>query len=588
MNAPISEPINEPTDGPINEPINRPINESTNGPTNRPVNRPDGLGFGYESDASASFLVVTGTDGAQEYQCRMLARNSVRCLIPPERMVKDGLTCFYYNITSKVPLSIYLKRKKFSKPEFLKFIFDVASAVNDSYGYLLNSSNFVFRQDHIYICPDTLEPSLIYVPAHKGGESCEALKGFVSELLLQHIQVEGFDSGNIVQRILSAVKSEGFNLKGFVKLMSELLYGGNCETPKDTVIPDAPVKREAGSYAEAAAIAGANKNIDRAGVGRKTEKNESPAGRQIPMPAIFAVMLQFIMALAIYLCRGLIDKAGANHTANYAAVLMIVVAIDVLVFKKVLAAGRSGFKTKNGGAGEKDKVVGEGGLKAEFKVNGKPAANKPEITEPGAEVVKKQACKAEQLKPETWPNKHEPTGLETSKAETSKPETSKAETSKAESSKPEAYALKFKQSKPEHRAPMPESLGPQGVRPGIAKPEVTRFSNKTELLGRPAKGVRVLKSAGKRAEEGDIVLDRDDFIIGRLSGHVDHVLNNNAVGKLHAELLNRNGVSYVKDLNSMNGTFINNNRIESNKEYELRTNDLLRLANSEYIFTYSD
>ncbi len=546
---------------------------------NLPTNGPDGLGFGYESDASASFLVVTGADGVAEYQCRMLARNSVRCLIPPERMVKDGLTCFYYNITSKAPLSIYLKRKKFTKPEFLKFIFDIASAVNDSYGYLLNSSNFVFRQDHIYICPDTLEPSLIYVPACKGGESCETLKGFVSELLLQHIQVEGFDSGNIVQRILSAVKSEAFNLKGFVKLMSELLYGGICETPEETVLPYAPAKREEGSFAETSAAADRDKNTSRPGAGLKTERNEANASRRIPITAILAVLLQFIMALAIYLCRGFIDSAGANHTANYAAVLMIAAAIDVLVFKKVLAAGLPGSKTKNEEMGRKNKVAAEGGLKAEFTAAGKPATHMPDISKPE---------------------------VKTSKAELPKPELPKLELPKPELPKPEGRALELEPPKPQAVKPAtakPEAVKPATVKPTTdkpttdtpttdtpttVKPDVPRFSNKTELLGRHAKGVRVLKSAGKRAEEGDIVLDRDDFIIGRLEGHVDHVLNNNAVGKLHAELLIRNGISYIKDLNSMNGTFINNSRIESNKEYELRANDLIRLANSEYIFSYSD
>lgn len=518
-----------------------------------PINGQDGLGFGYESDASASFLVVTGADGALEYQCRMLAHNSVRCLLPPERMVKDGLTCFYYNITSKVPLSVYLKRKKFTKPEFLKYIFDIASAVNDSYGYLLNSSNFVFTQEHIYVCPDTLEPSLIYVPSRKDEESCETLKGFISELLLQHIQVEGFDSGNIVQRILSAVKSEGFNLKGFVKLMSELLYGGSCETPKEASITDIPVKYEAGCSAEASA-ADRNKNINLYGKGLKTEKYEAPASRRIPVPVIFTVLLQFIMALAIYLCRGLIDKAGANHTANYAAVLMIVAAIDVLLFKKVLAAELTGFKRNNEGGGEKNSVAAAG----------KPAAHKPDISKP--EV---KASKPEDLKPEDRAPK-----LELPKAELTEAELNKAELTKAELT--------------EADAPVPKLELPGAVKPTTVKPDVPRFSNKTELLGRHAKGVRVLKSAGKRAEEGDIVLDRNDFIIGRLEGHVDHVLNNNAVGKLHAELLIRNGVSYIKDLNSMNGTYINNNRIESNKEYELRVNDLLRLANSEYIFTYSE
>ncbi len=522
---------------------------------NMPINGYDELGFGYESDASASFLVVTGINAASEYQCSMLGHNAVRCLIPPERMLRDGLTCFYYNITSKVPLSIFLKRKKFSKPEFLKFIFDIASSVSDSYGYLLNSSNFIFRQDQIYICPDTLEPSLIYVPAEKGCESCEALKSFFSELLLQHIQIEGFDNGNIVQRILSAVRSESFNLKNFVTLISELLYGGNCGIAKDTAKPDAAGKQAAGSPGEAVVEAGGNKNIGKPDTGARSGDSEAQEVRPVPVFAILAVLLQFVMALTIYLCRGLIDMAGANHTANYAAVLMIAVAIDVLVFKKILSSGIAGRKAKNGEVRE-----GVQKLKIETHETIKQAAPVPETPKPGslkAEPPKAGSLKAEPPKPESL------------KADPSNPGIPKAGT-------------------PKNVAPKLEISEPEAAGPEIDEADAYRLSYKTELLGRHAKGVRILKSTGKRAGESDIILDRDDFIIGRLEGHVDHILYNNAVGKLHAELINRNGVSCVKDLNSMNGTFINDNRLESNKEYELRANDKLRLANSEYIFVYSD
>ncbi|MGI6668121.1 MAG: FHA domain-containing protein [Acetivibrionales bacterium] len=37
----------------------------------------------------------------------------------------------------------------------------------------------------------------------------------------------------------------------------------------------------------------------------------------------------------------------------------------------------------------------------------------------------------------------------------------------------------------------------------------------------------------------------------------------------------------------MNGTYINDIRIESNKEYELKENDKLQLANSEFVLVMS-
>ncbi|MGI6668122.1 MAG: hypothetical protein ACOX4M_01330 [Acetivibrionales bacterium] len=50
-----------------------------------------------------------------------------------------------------------------------------------------------------------------------------------------------------------------------------------------------------------------------------------------------------------------------------------------------------------------------------------------------------------------------------------------------------------------------------------------------------------MKSTGRRSGDEDIIIDKDEFIIGRLAGHVDYVINNNAVGKLHAELIYKNG-----------------------------------------------
>jgi len=99
--------------------------------------------------------------------------------------------------------------------------------------------------------------------------------------------------------------------------------------------------------------------------------------------------------------------------------------------------------------------------------------------------------------------------------------------------------------------------------------------------------VRVLKSTGNHSGDEDIYIDKDDYIIGRLSGYVDHVLMNNAVGKLHAQMICRNGACYVRDLNSVNGTFVNNKRIDSNKDVELKNNDKLQLANSEFVFINS-
>jgi hypothetical protein len=84
-----------------------------------------------------------------------------------------------------------------------------------------------------------------------------------------------------------------------------------------------------------------------------------------------------------------------------------------------------------------------------------------------------------------------------------------------------------------------------------------------------------------------ILINKPSFVIGRIKSQSDYISSNSAVGKLHAEITNKDGTYYLKDLNSRNGTFINGERIVSNIEHPLQSNDTIAFANSEYKFLWS-
>lgn len=106
--------------------------------------------------------------------------------------------------------------------------------------------------------------------------------------------------------------------------------------------------------------------------------------------------------------------------------------------------------------------------------------------------------------------------------------------------------------------------------------------NDTVLLF-PNENRPFLKGAGKDNNEL-VLISKADFLIGRLKGYVDHVIDNEAVGKIHAQIICVENQYYIKDLNSVNGTYINNVRIESNKEFKVLNGDKITLANEDYIF----
>jgi hypothetical protein len=84
--------------------------------------------------------------------------------------------------------------------------------------------------------------------------------------------------------------------------------------------------------------------------------------------------------------------------------------------------------------------------------------------------------------------------------------------------------------------------------------------------------------------QDEIPITKSSFILGRIREQVDYTFDNFAIGKVHAEIITRDGAYHIKDLNSRNGTFINHVRIDSNLEYEIKNNDRVAFANSEYIF----
>lgn len=81
-----------------------------------------------------------------------------------------------------------------------------------------------------------------------------------------------------------------------------------------------------------------------------------------------------------------------------------------------------------------------------------------------------------------------------------------------------------------------------------------------------------------------IKIDCDVFRIGRLSSNNLSFTSNTAVSKQHAVIMKRKNRFYVSDLGSLNGTYVDENIVEKNRDVEIFDETKLTFANEEFIF----
>ena len=69
---------------------------------------------------------------------------------------------------------------------------------------------------------------------------------------------------------------------------------------------------------------------------------------------------------------------------------------------------------------------------------------------------------------------------------------------------------------------------------------------------------------------------------------VDFNLDNQYVSRRHFQLRCQDGVFFISDLDSTNGTFLNGERLTAQQERRLRDQDLIGLAGEQVVFRFLD
>lgn len=139
-----------------------------------------------------------------------------------------------------------------------------------------------------------------------------------------------------------------------------------------------------------------------------------------------------------------------------------------------------------------------------------------------------------------------------------------------------------KDNRPDALAGLPKSAKEVEVK--IAK-EPGSPSLSTEILS-----VREKEPLGKLVYKGvhdceDILVEGEEFLLGKNSEQVSGVILAEGVSRLHARITCEENKYFIEDLNSTNGTYLNEIALEYHQPQELKSGDKIRFGAEEYIFS---
>lgn len=575
------------------------------------------LNVAYETVGASSYMKFVCPPETVHYEMEMILSNEIKNFLSVSRQTADGETVLYYNITSRIPLSDLLGKRKLARKEFLCLINGAALAVQDAAEFRLPEEKIFMDPEQVYINPATCEPAFMFVPTEEPAGF--GLRELITGLILKD-QIE-LSGDNLIQVLLKEVNRQPFSaaqleigLRPYlekpkpreididlkpasVPILTPESRGNSLEE-KGNFGGEVPRQEnmfsEKNRYPEEDRYLKRNRGPEENRLpkkGRYPEPNERPEKVKLPeknkfskknrrpekekrktdlreqgkekefdsekAKKLFLLPQALVMVLvAAGVSFGFFRNESGGLAVNVILAFVIVIALaETILYREIFVNGR----TADGKPTEKKKKTRQSKpltLKKERPIPGRMPERTPEM--PGRTPERLERLSAIPRKASEMPEKL-----------------------------------------PEVPVRMPEIPGGISAGPGLFAPQVSPMEpegilgfehtdpeGETEMWG----GAETAASAAylEYFEDGKLnripINPENGTVIGRLRSQVDFAVRSPKVGKIHAKFSFRDGEYFVTDINSKNGTYLNGSRsrIDSNVPYPLQDKDRISLADCEF------
>lgn len=480
----------------------------------------------FENGCEGSYLVVEALPDSsfKSFQMEMIIENNIPGILPFDQAFRNDTCFFRYKITSHLSLGYMLKRKGLIRQQFINLIGNISETFSELSNYLLSENCLILEPDYIFINPATFEAKLIYLPDNYSTDMVSLFKEFVMNIVTSGLCMEDSQDGFFLQKILSGLKSEPFSISEFLS---------SLDTCEDTIKENYSIKENSGTkvkntdnFIDKAVTVNPEGNADNKYKNSTgSTKNENISSDEKAQDKFFEINM---------------PESKKKHAVICLQAVFIIIAVLTLY------------------------LLNTGAVKILETVIGISVILIADLMLLIA-IIKKGKGKTEISDRQGQPQEAENIGLQN------------------ESESDRLKGLMNEKANTEYQTFLGNDIG---------KPMFSNIngSDETEVLAfHDVADATYKKEFAKLQylENGmlqKVLIEKPVFIIGRMDGQVDLKLQNKAVGKLHAEIIRRNENWYMKDLNSRNGSLINGEKIDSNKEFILKNEDKISLAGTDVIF----
>ena len=443
-------------------------------------------------------------------------------IIPYTLEEKEGQRTFVYQIGERMQMTEFLK-KEINKKQMLTLLYNVLSAL-ETFGMNMISLSYVAKDiQYIFVKPETLEVSFIVAAVDKEITDLNEVRDFVKAIICDATYFE-MDRDNYVARLISFTNRRGtFSISDMKKYVDNLLLdmGIHIEEEKKQEV------KENKTAADKVSRVGVMQNQAKMSQPVSPMSNGQPMpGRPMPMP------------------NGQPMPGRPMPMPNGQPMPNRPMPMQMGPDGKPVVPMPNGQPMPNR---PMPMQMGPDGKPVAPMPNGQPMPNRPMPMQMG---------------PDGKPVASMPNG------------------------------------QPMPNRPMPMQMGPDGkpIVPPVSpmngaapmpekKPEAAPVPPMPEQKTDAPKPQAPVPYLLRTATNEKIYINKPEFAIGRSATKADYTVTDNSdVSRIHCIIERKNGVSYIKDNQSTNGTYVNGKNIAGQENVFLTNNAKVSLGDEEFVY----